>query len=640
VTGFALAAGIPAILVAFVATITLERGLDPWFTGSIKSLMSNTVDIAKAYREAQCRTMARETSLMGADIDRARRLFDADKKLFHDFMLSRSVFLGFPMTMIVAPDMGVLERIDVKPLENLAPVTQQDLDEASDRDPLCLIPPQGNVFRAVLKLSAFDGAVLFVARAVDPRAVEFIPVAEAGVAYYQALEQKKTGIQVAFASMFALVTLILMMSAVWFGLNFANRLVAPIRRLIHATDQVATGNFYVQVPLKRSEGDLAHLSHTFNKMTAELRRQHDSLTMATGQIDDRRRFTEAVLSGVSSAVIGLDEQARISLLNPSAGSLLLPQEGGLVGRYLTEGIPEIQPLLEDALMSKQRRTQGQITIRRNGLERTVNVSFTHEHDHEHGAGLVVTLDDITDLVSAQRTSAWADVARRIAHEIKNPLTPIQLSAERIKRKYGKVIVEDKEIFDQCVETIVRQVDDIKRMVDEFSSFARTPKPALLRDDVGDVVRQVVFLMRVGNPSLTLIESLPHERVMATFDRRLLSQALTNIIKNAAEALLENRDETSPEGRIDVRLEENEGIISIRIIDNGKGFPQDNRNKLLEPYMTTRTGGTGLGLAIVGKIMEDHGGGIELLDHPEMEQGQTGACVRLWFPLEAGGNENA
>ena len=641
VTGFALAAGLPAILVAVVATITLDRGLDPWFTGSIKSLMSNTVSIARAYREVQCRALARETSLMASDIDRARRLYSADRKLFRDFMLSRSVFLGFPVAMIVAKDASILERIEVKPLENLAPVTQQDIDEASERDPLCLIPASGNVYRAVLKLSNFDGAILFVARAVDPQAVEFVPVAEAGVAYYQALEQKKSGIQIAFASMFALVTLILMLSAVWFGLSFANRLVAPIRRLIHAADQVSTGNFYVQVPLKRAEGDLAHLSFTFNKMTAELRRQHDSLTAATDQIDDRRRFTETVLSGVSSAVIGLNERAHISILNPSALPLLILRntanieiaQQSAIDVALVAVLPEIEPLLNEALTNRHRRTQGQITIQRNGMERIVNVRFTHEQEQASERGIVLTLDDITDLVSAQRTSAWADVARRIAHEIKNPLTPIQLSAERIKRKYSKVIVDEKEIFDQCIETIVRQVDDIKRMVDEFSSFARMPKPAMKTEDLSDVVRQAVFLMRVGNPLITFNDDLPATSVIATFDRRLISQALTNIIKNAAEALSENTAQNAPHGQIDVRLCVEPHTAAILIIDNGKGFPVESRHKLLEPYMTTRSGGTGLGLAIVGKIMEDHGGGIDLLDHPEADFGKTGACVRLWFPID-------
>ncbi len=270
-------------------------------------------------------------------------------------------------------------------------------------------------------------------------------------------------------------------------------------------------------------------------------------------------------------------------------------------------------------------------ITRDGQDRMVNVRAVREGEGA-GAGLVVTLDDITDLVSAQRTAAWADVARRIAHEIKNPLTPIQLSAERIRRKFGRVIVDDKEIFDQCTDTIVRQVEDIRRMVDEFSSFARMPKPSLEREDIVETVRQIIFLMRVGNPELTITENLPDKPVRAQFDRRLMSQALTNVIKNATEAIAAIPMDQRGAGQIDVVFERRDnGRIVIDVIDNGKGLPADQRQKLLEPYMTTREGGTGLGLAIVGKILEDHGGGIDLLDRPDADRGGRGARVRLWFP---------
>jgi len=265
---------------------------------------------------------------------------------------------------------------------------------------------------------------------------------------------------------------------------------------------------------------------------------------------------------------------------------------------------------------------------RRGRERIFNVRVTTEQSQSDERNQVVTLDDITDLVTAQRTSAWADVARRIAHEIKNPLTPIQLSAERLKRKYGKAIVEDRAVFDQCTDTIVRQVDDIKRMVDEFSSFARMPRARLERDDLNGCVRQVVFMMRVGHPELTIEEDLPDPPLVTSFDRRLLSQALTNIVKNAMEGIAGDEREERPAGRVRVRVSRSEeGIVAIDVIDNGKGFPNENRQRLLEPYMTTRTEGTGLGLPIVAKILEDHGGGIELLDAPD---GQ-GAWVRLHFP---------
>jgi two-component system nitrogen regulation sensor histidine kinase NtrY len=438
--------------------------------------------------------------------------------------------------------------------------------------------------------------------------------------------------------MYGLIALILLLSAIWLGLSFANGLVAPIRRMIDATDQVSSGNFYVQVPIRRSEGDLAHLGETFNKMTAELRRQRDSLVTASEVIDRRRRFTETVLSGVSSGVLSLDGDGHITTINRSAESLL-GTGGRLLGRPIAEIAPEVAGFVTEALQNRQRQSSGQVAFTRAGQDRMVNIRAVREGEGI-GAGLVVTLDDITDLVSAQRTAAWADVARRIAHEIKNPLTPIQLSAERIKRRFGRVITEGKDVFDQCTDTIVRQVEDIRRMVDEFSSFARMPKPSLAREDIVETVRQTVFLWRVGNPETTIVDSLPEEPVSARFDRRLISQALTNVIKNATEAIEAVPAEERGQGRIDVQMtRHDDGRVVIDIIDNGKGLPADQRQKLLEPYMTTREGGTGLGLAIVGKILEDHGGGIELLDRPDAASGARGARIRLWFPETGPAQDN-
>jgi two-component system nitrogen regulation sensor histidine kinase NtrY len=625
---FSLVAVLPAILVSVVATVTLERGLDPWFTGSIKELMSNTVEIAKAYRESQCRTLARETQLMAADLNRGKVLYDADRKVFHDFMISRATFLGFPVTMILEKDGTVVDKAEVRPLLNLPMPSQRDLEDASEQEALCLFTGQGNVFRSMLKLQAHGDRVLYVAREVDPRAVEFPPVAEAGYAIYEALEQKKVGIQVAFASMFTLIALIVLLSAIWFGLTFADRLVAPIRRLIHATDQVATGNFYVQVPVKRGEGDLAHLGETFNKMTSELRHQHDGLTAASELIDRRRRFTEAVLAGVSAGVLGVDAKGKVTIVNPSAEVLLGPGKGSLLDQPIAEILPEVAELIEEMTRSRQRLMQKQIQITRNGRDRTLNVRVTSDQARGEERELVVTLDDITDLVTAQRTSAWADVARRIAHEIKNPLTPIQLSAERIRRKYGKVITTDREVFDQCTDTIVRQVDDIKRMVDEFSSFARMPKPAIGNEDLVETVRQVVFMMRIAHTDIRFEDRFPDHPVIAPIDRRLLSQAITNIVKNATEAIAAVPEGERGQGRITVVIDDADpDWLRMDVIDNGKGFPVEGRQRLLEPYMTTREGGTGLGLPIVSKILEEHGGGMDLGDNPEGRGGR----VHMWLP---------
>ena len=417
-------------------------------------------------------------------------------------------------------------------------------------------------------------------------------------------------------------------------MNFANYLVAPIRRLIGAAQVVSTGNLYVQVPTRRSEGDLAQLGETFNKMTQELRTQRDDIVRARDLIDSRRRFTEAVLAGASAGVIGVDAESCISILNRSAERLIGCSEAEALGRQLTDIVPELAEIFTAARSGLQRLVQGQVTINGNGRERNLSVRVTSEQSSAAEGGYVVTLDDITELVAAQRTSAWADVARRIAHEIKNPLTPIQLSAERLRRKYASVIKDDGGIFQQCTDTIVRQVDDIKRMVDEFSRFARMPKPVMTPEDVADTVRQVVFLQRVGNADIDIEVEIAQDPMPAQFDRRLISQALTNIIKNATEAVTAVPPDELGRGRIRVFAGREGSDIVIDVVDNGIGLPKENRSRLLEPYVTTREKGTGLGLAIVGRIMEDHGGCIELGDASDKIPGQRGAWMRLRFAAEA------
>ncbi|MBN9062271.1 MAG: PAS domain-containing sensor histidine kinase [Rhizobiales bacterium] len=623
---FGFAATAPAILMAIVAMVTLDRGLDPWFSSSVSNVITRSVEIAKEYTETQCRMMTREIGLMAGDLDRAKTMFEQDRGLFTKFLTSRATYLGFPHVMMVKADGSVLERVELLPLDGMAPPGPDDLQAASDGEPWCMIPREGNVFRILLKLGGYPDTFIFAGRPVDPRALEFPAVAQAGLAYYRALEERKSGIKFAFATLYTMIALVVPLCAAWLGLNFANRLVAPVRRLITAAGQVATGDLAVQVPVRESDGDLAYLGKTFNNMTAELKLQHERLTDASAVIDKRRRFTEAVLSGVSAGVIGLDARGRITVLNPSAEALLQVDQD----KVLTRPLAEVWPELAAIVAKGGKASQHQMALMRGGRERLVNVRLTSEQSPDSDRGLIITLDDITDLVTAQRSSAWADVARRIAHEIKNPLTPIQLSAERIRRKYGRVISEDRAVFDQCTDTIIRQVDDIKRMVDEFSSFARMPKPTPESDDLCDLVRQSAFMMRVGNPDITIAEHTPDAAVIARFDRRLLGQALTNVIKNATEAISGDASAAGKDGRIDVRLavEESRRIITIDVDDNGKGFPAENRQRLLEPYMTTRESGTGLGLAIVGKILEDHGGGIELLDNPE----GRGARVRMWFPM--------
>jgi len=536
---------------------------------------------------------------------------------------------------MVRSDLTVIEKAEIEGVGDIGPPTASGaLASVGETDPQVAMFLESKSVAAVLKLRGYDDTYLYVARPLDPRVIEQLQATQESVAEFANLEARRVGVQIAFALMYTVIALIVLLSAVWIGLNFANRLVAPIRRLIGAANLVSTGNLYVQVPVRRGEGDLSQLGETFNKMTQELRTQRDDLMRARDQIDSRRRFTEAVLAGASAGVIGVDSAGKISILNRSAEKLIGQTESDAVGRNLTDVMPELEPLFTEAHSGMHRLVQGQITINRDMRERNLSVRVTTEQSAAEDHGYVVTLDDITDLVAAQRTSAWADIARRIAHEIKNPLTPIQLSAERLKRKYGKVITEDKAVFEQCTDTIVRQVDDIKRMVDEFSRFARMPKPVMTAEDVADTARQVVFLQRVGNPDIDIEIETEAEHMPAKFDRRLISQGLTNIVKNATEAIAAVPPAELGRGRIRVSVKREGGDIVIDVIDNGTGLPKENRNRLLEPYVTTREKGTGLGLAIVGRILEEHGGRMELSDAPDVASGGRGAWVRLRFAAES------
>jgi two-component system nitrogen regulation sensor histidine kinase NtrY len=532
-------------------------------------------------------------------------------------------------------NLNVIEQAEVRVnqavVNSFSKPPREALANVDETDAKLFVFLDSNYVAAIIKLRTFSDSYLYVAHLLDPRVVAQVRETRAGVSQFAELQERRPGMQLAFAAMYTVIALSVLLSAVWLGLTFANYLAAPIRRLIGAAQLVSTGNLQIQVPTRRSEGDLAQLGETFNKMTHDLRTQRDDIVRARDLIDSRRRFTEAVLAGASAGVIGVDGQGRISILNRSAEQLIGHTEAEVLGHALGEVMPELVDLFTTARTGSQRLIQGQVTINRAGRDRNLNVRVTRElsgeADQSHH---VITLDDITELVTAQRTSAWADIARRIAHEIKNPLTPIQLSAERLRRRYGPLIKDESGVFQQCTDTIVRQVDDIKRMVDEFSQFARMPKPVIGAEDVADVVRQAVFLQRVGNADIDIDVEFAEDPMPARFDRRLISQAVTNIIKNATEAIAAVPAGQIEKGRILVAASRDGGDIFIDVIDNGIGLPKENRSRLLEPYVTTREKGTGLGLAIVGRILEEHGGKIELRDAAERIPGQRGAWMRLQF----------
>jgi two-component system nitrogen regulation sensor histidine kinase NtrY len=629
---FSVIAVLPAVLVAVVANVTIDRGLDRLFSGPTREVIQNSLIVANAYLYEHAELIRGDILGMANDISHARPLYDQDRGTFRELLTASAASRNLPGAMLIDKDRNILETAQTGIQLAFTAPAPEFLSNVNETEPQIAVLPEANYVAAVIRLRAFNDTFLYVTRLLDPRVVAQVNQTQASVAEYAELESRRLGLQVSFALMFAVIALTILMASVLIGLNFANWLVGPIRRLMSAASLVSTGDLHVQVPIHKSEGDLAQLGETFNRMTQDLRTQRDDLVSASDLIDSRRRFIEAVLSSASAGIIGVDASGSVGILNRSAEKLIGHAESETLDHPLSDVLPELDDMMKTARDGTQKLVQGQITILRDGNERNLSVRVSAEQTSQSSDSYIITLDDITELVSAQRTSAWADVARRIAHEIKNPLTPIQLSAERIRRKFGKVITEDKAIFEQCTDTIVRQVDDIRRMVDEFSRFARMPKPVIEGEDVADTVRQAVFLMRVGHPDIDIEADIKEEPMRAQFDRRLISQALTNIIKNATEAIEAVPAEELARGRIDViAARENDDIV-IDVIDNGIGLPKVARARLLEPYVTTREKGTGLGLAIVGRVLEDHGGRIELNDAADIRPGQRGAWMRLRFAI--------
>ncbi|HVW72513.1 MAG TPA: PAS domain-containing sensor histidine kinase, partial [Rhizomicrobium sp.] len=510
-------------------------------------------------------------------------------------------------------------------LKDPRPPTASDFAQA--REGVVLDTPDNGTVTALVQLQTLNDAYLETVRVVDPKVFGYYLRTRAAVSEYNRLDENRGEVALAFALLYAIVSLMVLLAAIWSGLWAANRLVRPISSLIDAAEKVSAGDLSAQVHVERDDDELGTLGMAFNRMTQQLSAQRGDLMAANRLNEIRRRFTETVLSGVSAGVIGIDSDGDITIVNRAAARLLNATPEDMEGRHHSESVPELAPLILRAMDEPAGRASGEVTVKRTGSPRTLSVQVTSERGSADG--FVITFDDITDLVSAQRTAAWADVARRIAHEIKNPLTPIQLSAERLKRKYAGEITSDPEVFNQCTDTIVRQVGDIGRMVDEFSSFARMPTPTMRRENAQELLQQAVFLQRVANPAITFSTNAPKEPVWFEGDGRLISQALTNVLKNAGEGIAARIAKGDDEpGRIAIAIEPNGVNFAYRVTDNGVGLPPEHRHRLTEPYVTTRAKGTGLGLAIVRKIMEDHGGDITLAD---IESGESGAEVTLTFP---------
>ncbi len=523
----------------------------------------------------------------------------------------------------------VLARSSLSFTLGFEPVPDGAIRVADEGDVAIMTNDSDDRVRALVRLNQFGDVYLYVGRFIEPRVLAHIEETQRAAAQYEKSEGQRSGFQITFALIFMMVAMLFLVAAVAIGIHVATKLAVPISRLATAAEQVRGGDLAARVPEGEKDDELASLSRAFNRMTNQIESQQRELTEANRQLDERRRFTETVLTGVSAGVIGLDRLGRVNLPNRSAAALLGIDLDQSIGQDLAEVAPEMAALLDEAERRPERLAQSQVQLAQGNSTRTLLVRIAAEHHEDDISGFVVTFDDITELLSAQRKAAWADIARRIAHEIKNPLTPIQLSAERLRRRYLKEIKHDPETFVICTDTIIRHVGDIGRMIDEFSSFARMPAPVLKPENLVEIVHRAVFLQRTAHPEIAFETHYPARPVAVGCDARLVGQAVINIVKNAIEAIEARIAEHGPgaPGHIRVSVAEDAGQASVVVEDNGKGLPEQGRERLTEPYVTTRAKGTGLGLAIVKKIMEDHLGDLTLEDREPV-----GARVRLVFAV--------
>jgi len=628
---FALAAVAPAVVVALFFGVLVTRGVENWFSERVSSAVTNAAGIGETYLKDKEATLSDDLQAMAEDLSQAqaRELF-ATRITFAGVLEQLAQFRDFDAVYIIDGAGQVLARAESSAAPGYLVPPPEMVAAARDDDPRSTILPGPDRIVGLVRLEGYGDAYLYGIqilqqpadlKAGEPGIYERLGNASAAIVAYEEANQSRARIQSAFILVYVESALLVLVGAVWLGMTAAGAIAAPVARLVQAAERVSAGDLGVQVDAERDVEEIAVLSRAFNRMTGDLQAQQEALKNASAEAQARRRFIETVLSGVSAGVVGIDAKGRVSAINRQAQTLLRLAEGEAVGKPLAKAAPE----LATVLTAPPEAGEQEVDVTRAGDTHRLRVRVS---DGEEG-GLILTFDDITRLVTAQRNSAWRDVARRIAHEIKNPLTPIQLSAERLRRKYrGQIPTDDLETFDRCTDTIIRQVGDIGRMVDEFSSFARMPAPKFAEEDPAELLRQAVFAQRVAQPDvkLELKDPLPQVRFVA--DGRMVAQALTNVLKNAGESVAARRgqDPDAPNG-MSAALVIDGGDLAFVVEDDGVGLPVKDRDRLTEPYVTTREKGTGLGLAIVKRICEEHGGELVLGDAIEL----SGARVTLRFP---------
>jgi two-component system nitrogen regulation sensor histidine kinase NtrY len=640
---FTLVALVPTVLVAIFATVTINLGLEGWFSDRVRSALGNSVEAAQAYAQEHRDDLVTDARGLGAYLDSARRsaflMSDGDLRQ----VLSQGqdfIQRGLEEAFVIDGGGGIRARGDRSYLFDYEPVTARQIARARAGDVVLVEDDAADEFRALLRLSAFPDRYLYVTREVDGEILALLDETEATARLYHQLEEDRGRLLFEFGLLYLGFAVILVLAATWLGLWFAEALSRPVGRLAGAAQRVGQGDLDVRVRDDGGDDEIAMLGRIFNQMTRQLKGQRDALVDTHGQTEARRRLFDSVLGSVTAGVIGLDADGRVDFANRSAQRLLDADERSAIGRDLPDLVPEFAALFDRLRSTRAEAVQEELRIvRGKRLENLLVRIATRRSLAGELEGYVVAFDDVTELVSAQRMAAWGDVARRIAHEIKNPLTPIQLSAERMKRRFARQLEEEEAAkLGEMSDVIVRQTGDLRRIVDEFSRFARMPEPDRRRTDLAALVREAATLQRPALEPATLEEEVPAEPVLAMLDAGQIGQALTNLIKNAGEAVearMERGDAFDP--RVSVSLRVEEGGAVLRIADTGVGLPSD-RTRLFEPYVTTREKGTGLGLSIVKKIIEEHGGTLSLEDAAPEEGGHRGAEAVIRLPLLSEGDE--
>ena len=631
---FALIALVPTVLVAIFAGLTINVGLEGWFSERVRNVVGNSLEAARAYEDEHRRDLRTDAEALARYLERAKRqsVYVSDGDLRQLLTQGQAlVQRGLREAYVIDGAAEIRARGERSYLFDYEAPSEGEIAAARGGEPVIVEDWANDEFRALVALEGFPDRLLHVSRVVDGEILELLDETRETVDLYQQLEDDRGRLLFEFGLLYLGFAVILILAAIRLGLWFAERLSTPVGRLALAAQRVGQGDFDTRVREEEDGDEIAMLGRLFNTMTRQLKAQREALLENTRQIERRRRLFDSVLSSVTSGVVGLDAEGRVTFANRSAQALVDVE----TEEPLTVAVPEFAPLWEKLLEGAEVAQEEVRLIRQGKLENLLVRMATRRGEDGSLEGYVVAFDDVTDLVSAQRMAAWGDIARRIAHEIKNPLTPIQLSAQRIQRKFRKVAGEDAAKLDQMTEVIVRQTEDLRRIVDEFSRFARMPEPDRHEADLVALVSDAVLLQRNGQPGVRIRSRLPDMAVIAEVDETMIGQALTNLIKNAGEATEALRERGAPEGwrpEIRVSLQATEAEAVIRIADNGVGLPED-RARLFEPYVTTREKGTGLGLPIVRKIIIEHGGSLELRDAEPFAPGmEPGAEAVVGLPV--------